>query len=101
MAEGRNPAYPYEAAEFFYQSTFNEFNDQFIAVTDYRELEALDEKVMRLAAQIPNDFAPLIAIKKKLAASYLSYANSSMEKRYFKRAQKLIKRGNELYAMLN
>ncbi len=101
VIEGRNPSYPYEAAEFFYQSTFNEFNDKFTAVSGYKELERLDEEVMRLAAQIPKDFEPLIAIEKKLAASYLSFADVSMEKRQFKTAQKLIKRGNELYAMFD
>jgi len=98
---GNNSSYPYEAAAFFYQSTFNEFNDKFIAIKNYQALEALDEQVMRLASQIPKDFPQLVEIEKKLAASYLSYANLSMEKRHFKTAQRLIKRGNELYALFD
>ncbi|WP_076417994.1 serine/threonine-protein kinase [Colwellia sp. UCD-KL20] len=101
IIEGKNPTYPYEAAKFFYKTTFDEFNDKFTDITTYKELEILDESVMRLAAQIPKGFEPLIAIEKKLAASYLSFANISMEKKQFKTAQKLVKRGNELYKMFD
>ncbi|XPF94922.1 serine/threonine-protein kinase [Colwellia sp. RE-S-Sl-9] len=98
---GEKAPYPYDAAEVFYRSTFEQLTSELLSVNDSKELEKLDENVMRVATQVPQNFDPLVIVTKKMAASYLNFANESMEKKRFKTAQKLIKRGNELYAMVN
>lgn len=101
LIKGTSPVYPYEAGEFFYKSDFDEINKEFITVNNSQKLIAFDGKLMKLAAQVPKDFLPLSTIGKKLAASYLNFANVSMNNKRFKTAQKLVKRGNELYVMFN
>lgn len=98
---GEKAVYPYDAAEIFYRSTFEQLDSELLSVNDSQELVKLDENVMRVATQVPQNFDPLVIVTKKMAASYLNFANESMEKKHFKTAQKLIKRGNELYAMVN
>ncbi len=104
LVEGKTPIYPYEAAEVFYKSAFDKINKEFLTVNNSnnsQKLIAFDGKLMRLASQVPKDFLPLITIVKKLAGSYLNFSNVAMENKRFKTAQKLVKRGNELYAMFN
>ncbi|MCI2284343.1 hypothetical protein L3081_14310 [Colwellia sp. MSW7] len=98
---GRSTNYPYEAAEVFYKSTFTQFNYDLSLVVNPKELMKIDDKIGELEAQLPTDFSPLIAIKKKMAGSYLNYGNQYLEKRNFKTARQLIKRGNELYTLIN
>jgi len=100
-AKGIIEDYPHASAEIFYRTTFVELEGKLAAVSNSAQLTKLDDQVMRLAAQIPTDFTPLIDFEKKLAASYLHFANVYMNKKYFNTAKKLIKRGNELYGMVN
>jgi len=98
---GRSTDYPYEAAEVFYKSTFTQFNSELSLVVNPKELMKIDDKIGELELQLPTDFSPLIAIKKKMAGSYLNYGNQYLEKKNFKTARQLIKRGNELYTLIN
>lgn len=98
---GKSTEYPYEAAEVFYKSTFTQFNYDLSLVANPKELIKIDDKIAELETQLPTDFLPLIAIKKKMAGSYLTYGNQYLENRNFKTARQLIKRGNELYTLIN
>jgi serine/threonine protein kinase len=99
--DGKSASYPYEAAEVFYASTFAQFNDDLSLIDNPKELIKIDEKITELETQIPDDFSPLTAIKKTMAGSYLDYGNLYLEKKRFKTARQLIKRGNELYSVIN
>ncbi|WP_159819855.1 serine/threonine-protein kinase [Colwellia sp. 20A7] len=99
--DGKSASYPYEAAEVFYASTFDQFNDDLSLIDNPKELIKIDEKITELETQIPDDFSPLTAIKKTMAGSYLDYGNLYLEKKRFKTARQLIKRGNELYSVIN
>jgi len=98
---GKAANYPYKAAEVFYQTTFNQFSNDLSLVADPKGLEKIDQRVAELEAQLPTDFSLLVAIKKKMAGSYLNYGNIYLEKKHFKTARRLIKRGNELYTLIN
>ncbi|MBU2870472.1 serine/threonine-protein kinase [Colwellia sp. E2M01] len=98
---GKPVNYPYDAAEVFYASTFDQFNEDLSLVETPTALMKIDEKITELESQIPSDFTPLIAVKKIMAGSYLNYGNLYIEKKRFKTAKQLIKRGNELYTLIN
>ena len=96
-----NITYPYEAAETFYKRDFDELITSLNAITNYKELIVIDKSIDKIALNVPQDFRPLLNIKNQLAASYLRYANVFMEKKYYKTAKRLIKRGNEIYQHIN
>lgn len=98
---GQMANYPYKAAEVFYKTTFDQFTNDLSLLSEPKELIAIDERISELEPQLPNDFSPLIAVKKQMAASYLNYGNESLAKNHLKTARQLIKRGNELYTLIN
>ena len=99
--QNQSAEYPYHAATVFYKSTFEQFTADLQAIEDYKALTLLDKNVVGIATLLPEDFKPLLTIEKRIAASYLRYANALMEKKHYKAAQKLVKRGNELYEQIN
>lgn len=101
VSAGKAAKYPYKAAEIFYKTTFEQFNYDLAVITQPKELILIDGIIAKLEHQLPLDFSPLVAIKKKMAASYLNYGNVYLDKKSFKTAKQLIKRGNELYTLIN
>lgn len=97
LATNPNAKFPYPEAEVFYAKTFEEFETLLASVPDHNKLQELDQEVYKITSTLPSNFKPSVNIKKRLAASYLDYANQLMEKRRFLEAQKLVKKGNELY----
>ncbi len=98
---GQPMNYPYRAAEVFYKTTFDKFSYDLSELTAPKELMAIDELITELEHQLPKDFPLLVAVKKKMAASYLDYGSEYLEKKHFKTAREFIKRGNELYTLIN
>lgn len=98
---GQTVQYPYKAAEVFYKTTFEQFNNELNQLSEAKELMKIDRKISELDHLLPNDFIPLVAVKKQMAAFYLNYGNESLAKNHLKTARKLIKRGNELYTLIN
>ncbi|XQW83490.1 serine/threonine-protein kinase [Thalassotalea piscium] len=98
---GNEAKYPYSAAEVFYNATFTELNDKLSMIENAKELMKIDEEVSLLENKLPTDFSLLVAIKRKMASAYLNYGNIFLEKKSFKTAKQLIKRGNELYTLMN
>ncbi|WP_028773289.1 serine/threonine-protein kinase [Shewanella waksmanii] len=101
VSQGVDQPYPYAAAEVYYLETFNELSAQLDEVATPKELHAFDGVVTDLATNLPQDFQPLLKLEKRVAATYLRFANIYMEKQYFKTARDLIARGNELFERLD
>lgn len=100
-SQGLELPYPYAAAELYYLETFNELRQQLEVVATPKELHAFDGVVSDLATNLPQDFQPLQKLEKRVATTYLKFANIYMEKQYFKTARDLIARGNELFERLD
>ncbi|WP_394203340.1 serine/threonine-protein kinase [Shewanella waksmanii] len=100
ISQGLDKPYPYGAAEIYYAETFEQLSVQLDSVSTPKELHAFDGVVSDLATNLPQDFQPLLKLEKRVAATYLRFANIYMEKQYFKTARDLIARGNELFERL-
>ncbi|WDE13872.1 serine/threonine-protein kinase [Thalassomonas haliotis] len=101
IVKGQLADYPYQAAEVFYQKTFEQFSAELQGIEDHTQLTQIDENVAELAKLLPGNFQPLVTIEKRIAGLYLRHANLLMDKKHYKAAQKLVKRGNELYDQIN
>jgi len=101
IANGQSADYPYQAAEVFYQKTFEQLRADLQGIEDHTQLAQIDERVVELARLLPADFEPLVKIEKSIAGLYLRHANLLMDKKHYRTAQKLVKRSNELYDQLN
>ena len=101
VANNQAAEYPYQAAKVFYQNTFEQLTADLQGIEDHTQLTQIDESVTELAKLLPGDFEPLIAIEKRIAGLYLRHANLLMDKKHYKTAQQLVKRGNELYEQIN
>ncbi|WP_028865933.1 serine/threonine-protein kinase [Psychromonas aquimarina] len=99
-AEPNSASFPHEAAAVFYKNDIDNLTEQLSSVNNYQGLVLLDEKIVEFAKQFPANFKPVIVLQKREASSLFAYANVLMEKRSFKKAKKLIKRGNTLLESL-
>ncbi len=100
-ADGESPAYPYQAATVFYQSSFDSLNEQ---VTNSRTVASLDKvynQVSSLSEELPSDFTPLVTVRKNMADKYLSLADELLKKRQVRTANRVMKRANKLISSTN
>ncbi|QFU06585.1 Serine/threonine-protein kinase PrkC (plasmid) [Pseudoalteromonas sp. THAF3] len=93
--------YPYEAATAYYQDQFDAWEVSITNMDDHKELIALEEEVNTLAEKVPEDFQPMVKLKKSLASAYLSKAHALMQKRMYRTAQKLIERSDSINKSLS
>lgn len=92
--------FPHKAATIFYKNDIDKLTEQLSSVNNYQSLVLLDEKITEFSKHVPSNFKPVIALQKREVSSLFAYANVLMEKRSFKKAKRLIKKGNTLLESL-
>ncbi|RCU52743.1 serine/threonine protein kinase [Corallincola holothuriorum] len=97
---GNAPDYPYEAADIFYHSTFNSFDERLKHANTVAKIDKINKDVNALARDLPGDFTPLVKIRRSLANRYLNFSNSFIKQRKVRSAQKLMEKANTLFAQL-
>ncbi|MFC3151744.1 serine/threonine-protein kinase [Litoribrevibacter euphylliae] len=101
ISEGQELDYPYQAATVFYKDSFETLTSKVSATTQVSSMDKLYKEVETLSQDLPDNFPPLISIRKAMADKYLNLADILLKKRKVKTANRVMKRANELISSTN
>lgn len=98
---GEQATFPTKDAITFYQPRFDHYFEKLAAIDNYKDLLAFEELVNAESTTLPDDFAPLVAIREELSKRYITMANSLLKQKMYKTAEKLVERSEEITRLLD
>jgi len=98
---GENAIFPTQAAIIFYQPRFTRYEEKLEKITEYKELLEFEELVDMQSNELPENFSPLLSLKKELSKRYITMANNLMKKRMYKTAEQLVERSEAITKYLD
>lgn len=100
-AQNADAPFPYQAAELFYQHSFNLLEQQLDSSTEVAEVDTVYDKLQHYNALVPADFVLHSAMRRKLADKYLSISGELLKTNQVRTAERLMRRANELMSSTN
>ncbi|MCC5853753.1 MAG: serine/threonine protein kinase [Alkalimonas sp.] len=94
--QGSEPAFPYTAAEVFYQYRFRALTSALEQSEETAEVDAIYDQWQQYAAIWPNDFELNIRLRRQLADKYLTLSGELLKTHQVRNAERLMRRANEL-----
>lgn len=101
IALGDKIAFPYSAAETFYQHSFNKLESALAQSEKISEIDAVYSQLKAFDLELPQDFSLHVAMRRKLADKYLSKSSELLKTNQIRTAERLMRRANELMNSLN
>ena len=98
---GEQATFPTKDAITFYQPRFDHYFEKLATIDNYQDLLAFEELVNAESTILPEDFAPLVAIKEELSKRYITMANNLLKQKMYKTAEKLVERSEEITRLLD
>ncbi|MBH0058434.1 protein kinase [Pseudoalteromonas sp. SWXJZ94C] len=98
---GEQVVFPTQAAIVFYQPRFTRYEEKLDEITDYKDLLEFEELVNSQSDELPENFSPLLSLKKELSKRYITMANNLMKKRMYKTAEQLVERSEAITKSLD
>ncbi|WP_115719862.1 serine/threonine-protein kinase [Gallaecimonas mangrovi] len=93
---GQHPDYPVAAAEAFYQSKLDGWQQQIADAKDAKALDAVYNDLAAFEKALPAPLPSLKVVRKNLANAYLAKANELLSHRHVVAAQPLMQKANTL-----
>ncbi|GAB2915082.1 serine/threonine-protein kinase [Rheinheimera gaetbuli] len=101
VEQGSNVQFPYQAAELFYQHSFNLLQQQLAASSKAIEVDLVYDKLQQFNNLVPANFSLHVAIRRQLADKYLSMSAELLQSNQVRTAERLMRRANELMSSIN
>jgi len=99
--DGLTAAFPYQAAELFYQHSFAQLEAELSSGQKAAEIDAVYDKLQQFNNHVPSDFVLHVALRRKLADKYLSLSAQLLQSNQVRTAERLMRRANELMSSIN
>lgn len=101
QSNGEDTAFPYQAAELFYQHSFSILENELAVSEAAEQIDTVYTKLQQYDAEVPTDFSLHKALRRKLADKYLALSGELLKTNQVRSAERLMRRANELMSSLN
>ncbi|MDP2713485.1 serine/threonine-protein kinase [Rheinheimera sp.] len=101
VAADGQATFPYQAAEVFYQHSFDLLEQELANSTDVAGVDIVYDKLQHYNDLVPADFVLHTAMRRKLADKYLSISGELLKTNQVRTAERLMRRANELMNSIN
>ena len=101
QSQGESAEFPYQAAEVFYQHSFEQMAAALEKSNKATDIDAVYDKLQQFNQTVPADFSLHLALRRKLAEKYLSLSSVLLQSNQIRSAERVMRRANELMSSLN
>mgnify|MGYP006201525829 FL=1 len=95
-SDAPDTAFPYQAAEIFYQHSFMQLETELSNSAKASEIDVVYNKLQQFNDVVPADFSLHIALRRKLADKYLTLSGQLLQSNQVRSAERLMRKANEL-----
>ena len=100
-ADGQNVAFPYGAAEKFYQHSFDKLKQALQQSGSAEAVDAVYAQLQQYDAILPTDFSLHVEMRRKLADKYLNLSGELLKSNQVRAAERLMRKANTLMNSLS
>lgn len=101
VADNPDLSFPYDAAEIFYNKTFESFNSKITEADSVNTLDTIVKEIEPLSASLPADFTLLMKTRKELGNAYIKLADSLNNRGRYRQGARTLKKGRKILNKLS